>query len=1125
MDTNIDLLIEIPAQSSVLQVSPPSLLDLVNKLAGSTGKAANSISILFNRKGSWFKVSDNETYVTMIQRAVKANQDELELKVEFLQVDEDWDLVSSLNQTVSEEVKHEEIRLPEETHVEQTTNKLFYRYLNGPNSQNYQSLEINDLNILMIELSNLIVKQENLIESEWNCAFYSDNGSPITGSLSQMNFIKASELLKIGERVHIFIVPNFDIKTKEKIAPSGEDVLTITSKADPNVSYSLKIDLKTATVQTLKQSLYYFTDIPTYELTLKTTDSFLSRDDALLSEYQITSTSPITFEKTEVHYSSHPYKKHSKQSVAQSADGIKTLHSFLHTFSKLGEISEKPIRESFLGYIRQFTFNNAPYLSALYLLTKQKSLSLLSSIALEEGSILLARTVLTQVFQEKVEDSKLLEHVIEVFGLLCDLSCNPQEELSRGEVFKEYNIECPLTLLPIHEPVLIRRTDAQSMYYEHSEVVKKIKADEEIKYVGKPREADLVIDENFKLTIKRGELNNFSEVYIWEGVFDTTKSIGQLVSEKHSSGVNLAKALELKRAYKITKPVPPLSLKNKDFKDCMTYDKNNNIVIFFDLSNKEPNKVELMNVITRNLTVIDIDDLASAIEMKNPTQVGQEVITRNPDEAIVVVFDISGSMGTRFFDEPDFTRLDATKEFFETFTDRNAGFDFNHVISLILFSSSMTRACGFTENIVTFASHVQNAKHGGGTRLWDAIDQAVGYLNAFKASYPNVHLRILCLSDGEDTSSAKNYTQIAKDLVASNIIMDSIVVGALSQQLKAASLASGGFVFMPRTIPEGTKLFESETFLSVRSRQVPTRVLINSESDLIPLLNRDTTDSKPTIATVPTQATSKGVSISSALSKYNSSASATTTSATTTSAKSSPGGASLKRIMKELQDLENDPHPNCSIFPTEDDITYWNVYMVGPDTTPYENGTFHLLVEIPPAYPFKPPRVKFITPVYHCNINKNGSICHAILKDQWSPALTLKKVLDCIFGLLLTPEPSDPLDAYIATEYRMDYEQFVRNAKEFTALYAGKSVQEILNEKKNQMPPQFLCGITGNIMTDPVIVTKSNNTYERSEIMQVIQTTGKEPKTGEDITEADLVANVGLKAAIEEFHRLKQAAP
>ena len=1120
MDTKIDLLIEIPGQSSVLQVSPPSLLDLANKLADTTGRSASSISILLNRKGSWFKVSDNETYVSMIQRAIKTNQDELELKVEFIQADDDWDLVSNLNQTVSEEVKHEEVHLPEETHFEHTGNKLFYRYLNGPNSKNYKSLDINDLDILMIEISNMIVKQENLVESEWNCAFYSDNGSPITGTLSQMNFIKASELLKIGERVHIFIVPSFDIKTKEKLAPSGEDILTITSKVDANVSYSLKIDLKTATVQTLKQSLYYFTDIPTYELTLKTTDSYLSRDDALLSEYQITSTSPITFEKTEVHYSSHPYKKHSKQSVAQSADGIKALHSFLHTFSKLGEISEKPIRESFLGYIRQFTFNNAPYLSALYLLTKQKSLSLLNSIALEEGSILLARTVLTQVFQVKVDESKLLEHVIEVFGLLCDLSCNPQEELSRGEVFKEYNIECPLTLLPINEPVLLRRSDARSMYYEHSEVLKKIKADEEIKYVGKPHESDLIIDENFKLTIKRGELNNFSEVYIWEGVFDTSKSIGQLLSEKHSSGVNLAKALELKRAYKLTKPVLPLSLKNKEFKDCMTYDKNNNLVIFFDLSNKEPNKVELMNVITRNLTVIDIDDLASAIEMKNPTQVGQEVITRNPDEAIVVVFDISGSMGTRFFDEPDFTRLDATKEFFETFTDRNAGFDFNHVISLILFSSSITRACGFTENIVTFSSHVQNSRHGGGTKLWDAIDQATGYLNTFKKKYPNVHLRILCLSDGEDTLSAKNYVQVAKDLVTSNIVMDSIVVGALSQQLKAVSFASGGYVFMPNTIVEGIKLFESETFLSVRSRQVPTRALINSESDLIPLLNREMTNSKPAVAALPSQASSKGVSISSALSSIKSS-----NSSQIKSGKSSIYGACMKRLMRELQELENSPHPNCSIFPNEDDIAFWNVYMVGPDTTPYENGTFHLLIEIPSDYPFKPPKVKFITPVYHCNINKNGSICLSILKDQWSPALTLRRVLDCVFGLLLTPEPSDPLDAYIATEYRKDYEQFVKNAREFTALHASKSLQDILNEKKNQMPPQFLCGITGNIMTDPVIVTKSNNTYERSIIMQVIQTTGKEPKTGEDITEADLVANVGLKAAIEDFQRLKQAAP
>ena len=94
MDTKIDLLIEIPGQASILQLSPPSLIDLFNKLAESTGKSASSMSILLNRKGSWFKVSDNETYISMIQRASKANQDELELRVEFIQAEEDWDLVS-----------------------------------------------------------------------------------------------------------------------------------------------------------------------------------------------------------------------------------------------------------------------------------------------------------------------------------------------------------------------------------------------------------------------------------------------------------------------------------------------------------------------------------------------------------------------------------------------------------------------------------------------------------------------------------------------------------------------------------------------------------------------------------------------------------------------------------------------------------------------------------------------------------------------------------------------------------------------------------------------------------------------------------------------------------------------
>ena len=77
----------------------------------------------------------------------------------------------------------------------------------------------------------------------------------------------------------------------------------------------------------------------------------------------------------------------------------------------------------------------------------------------------------------------------------------------------------------------------------------------------------------------------------------------------------------------------------------------------------------------------------------------------------------------------------------------------------------------------------------------------------------------------------------------------------------------------------------------------------------------------------------------------------------------------------------------------DDDINTWDATIIGPEKTPYESGMFKLTIVFPDNYPFKPPKVKFNTRIFHPNINKHGSICLDILNKNWSPALTVSKLL------------------------------------------------------------------------------------------------------------------------------------
>ncbi|XP_069504963.1 ubiquitin-conjugating enzyme E2 E1 isoform X1 [Ambystoma mexicanum] len=145
---------------------------------------------------------------------------------------------------------------------------------------------------------------------------------------------------------------------------------------------------------------------------------------------------------------------------------------------------------------------------------------------------------------------------------------------------------------------------------------------------------------------------------------------------------------------------------------------------------------------------------------------------------------------------------------------------------------------------------------------------------------------------------------------------------------------------------------------------------------------------------------------------------------------------SAKRIQKELADITLDPPPNCSAGPKGDNIYEWRSTILGPPGSVYEGGVFFLDIAFTPEYPFKPPKVTFRTRIYHCNINSQGVICLDILKDNWSPALTISKVLLSICSLLTDCNPADPLVGSIATQYTTNRAEHDRLARQWTKRYA-----------------------------------------------------------------------------------------
>ncbi|XP_066914511.1 ubiquitin-conjugating enzyme E2-22 kDa-like [Clytia hemisphaerica] len=148
--------------------------------------------------------------------------------------------------------------------------------------------------------------------------------------------------------------------------------------------------------------------------------------------------------------------------------------------------------------------------------------------------------------------------------------------------------------------------------------------------------------------------------------------------------------------------------------------------------------------------------------------------------------------------------------------------------------------------------------------------------------------------------------------------------------------------------------------------------------------------------------------------------------------------ARIQREFKEVIKSEEVANNAIKLDLLDDHYSHLRGRISGPPDTPYEGGDYLLDIVIPETYPFNPPKVKFITKIWHPNISSvTGAICLDILKDQWAAAMTLRTVLLSIQALLASPEPDDPQDAVVAKQYKEEQPAFIKTARHWTATYAG----------------------------------------------------------------------------------------
>ena len=761
-----------------------------------------------------------------------------------------------------------------------------------------------------------------------------------------------------------------------------------------------------------------------------------------------------------------------------------------------------------LGHLRSIT-GSPPLIHGLNLLFTNETITLPHRVAIQEGLVQIFKVIKPKTPKMHapslvtVAANQVTEHSNHFWAYFIS-HATPGHQAT--EKYDTFTLACSESHQRMIDPVVIRDTNGLEHIVEKSTL-------------NESTESSMV---KYLYNHKRMLMSFLSDkAVVWRCVPAPTCGV-DLTAEWNS----ITKKL---RKYPMLCVNAPLSVKAPECKKCsMIPTKEGEIGVYID-SSKDTNKPHVYFQITTGASVLfDAQDLDEEIKQNPPPcfqslttintvlRQGIEAITRTPEEIIMVVLDTSGSMTFPYLDEK--SKYQSVLEAFETFCNRTTAYDLKHVVGLILFANQSKLQYPISENFRAFNNQFTSIPPGNVTTVYNAISYAIQVINQFTVKYPDyvdVPKRILCLTDGYDNNSTVTAEEATQELIDNEITMDCVLLCEETVYTHAIAKATGGYSFKPSNTVELMNIFEEEPMLAMKSR--PEIIPAYGKEDEVELdvqaaapVDKELDHILPDKLNLPVQ-TAQNCLARAIIHKHLASPTANT--------------EITKRILQELSYYQSHPHPDFEVFPCQTNIDFWRIIMCGPDGTPYSQATFELFIEFKDDYPAKPPNIRFITPIYHCNINSAGRICHTILDRFYAPGVRIGEIFNHVYGLLIDAEPDDPLDSVKATELRCDRPLYLQKAWDHAEVHARVRTKRDVRidllgcdqEVQVSYPKHLVCPLTLALFVDPVI-TPEGETYEKAAILEHLRSgTNYDPFSYKELKEEELRVNKAVLSFVKTY--------